>query len=73
VGRLPPTVVAMAISVVLRVAGSALANGRLAGEAEIVATGERAVVRDAEDLLAFLRRGQIERRTETAFDEHDEQ
>jgi hypothetical protein len=44
------------VSVVLRVADAALAAGRLAGEAELVATGERAVVRDAEELIRFLRR-----------------
>jgi hypothetical protein len=46
----------MTVSVVLRLVEQALAAGRLAGEAEVVETGERRVVRDAEDLLAFLRR-----------------
>jgi hypothetical protein len=44
----------MTISVVLRVAPAALDAGRLAGEAELVATGERRVVRNAHELLAFL-------------------
>jgi hypothetical protein len=44
------------VSVVLRIADAALADGRLAGEAELVATGERAVVRDAGELISFLRR-----------------
>jgi hypothetical protein len=45
----------MTISLVLRVAPEALAAGRLAGEAELVQTGARAVVRDAAELIAFLR------------------
>jgi hypothetical protein len=47
----------MTISIVLRVADAALDAGRLAGEVELVATGERAVVRNADELVAFLRRG----------------
>jgi hypothetical protein len=50
----------MTISLVLRVAPEALAAGRLAGEAEVVETGERTVVRDAEELVAFLRRDAAE-------------
>jgi hypothetical protein len=45
----------MTISLVLRIAPEALAAGRLAGEAEVVETGERVVVRDADELVAFLR------------------
>lgn len=45
----------MTISIVLRLAEQALAAGRLAGEAEIVETGERASVRDADELVRFLR------------------
>jgi hypothetical protein len=45
----------MAISVVLRLVEQALRAGRLAGEAEIVQTGERVVVRDADELVRFLR------------------
>jgi hypothetical protein len=44
------------ISLVLRLAPEALAAGRLAGEAELVETGERTVIRDAGELVAFLRR-----------------
>ena len=42
----------------LRLVRDALAKGKLAGEAELVATGERAVVRDAEELVAFVRRAE---------------
>jgi len=45
----------MTVSVVLRLVEQALASGRLAGEAEVVATGERRSVRDAKELLEFLR------------------
>jgi hypothetical protein len=44
----------MTVSVVLRLAEQALAAGRLAGEAEVVETGERTVVRDADGLVRFL-------------------
>ena len=44
----------MTISVVLRLVEQALDSGRLAGEAEIVETGERATVRDATELLTFV-------------------
>jgi hypothetical protein len=43
------------VLVVLRLAAQALAGGTLAGEAELVATGEKRVVESAEELLAFLR------------------
>jgi hypothetical protein len=55
----------MSVSVVLRIADAALAAGRLAGEAELVATGERAVVKDADELLAFVRRLRREQHGET--------
>lgn len=45
----------MTVSVVLRIASQALAAGRLAGEVELVETGERAVVRNADELVALLR------------------
>jgi hypothetical protein len=45
----------MTIALVLRVAPEALAAGRLAGEAELVGTGARVVVRDAAELVAFAR------------------
>lgn len=44
----------MSISVVLRLVPSALAEGRLAGEAEVVGTGRRGVIRDAAELIAFV-------------------
>jgi len=46
----------MSVSVMLRLASEALAAGRLAGEAELVATGERALVANAEQLIAFVAR-----------------
>jgi hypothetical protein len=58
----------MTVSVVLRLTPAALEAGRLAGEVEVVATGERAVVKDAEDLLAFLRRSRPESRASTDAD-----
>jgi hypothetical protein len=58
----------MTVSVVLRLADAALDAGRLAGEAELVATGERVTVRDAEELLAFVRRESSSPRRETSAD-----
>lgn len=55
-GRRLSSVVPVTISVVLRLAKPALDAGRLAGEAELVATGERATVRDAEELIRFVNR-----------------
>jgi hypothetical protein len=46
----------MTVSVVLRIPQAALDAGRLAGEVELVATGERATVRDADDLIRFVNR-----------------
>jgi hypothetical protein len=54
VGRLPRSVVAVTVSVVLRLVSAALDAGRLAGEAEVVATGERRIVRDADELIRFV-------------------
>lgn len=54
-GRAARSLGRMTISVVLRLVERALYAGRLAGEAEIVETGERLVVRDADDLMCFLR------------------
>ena len=42
------------LAVVLHLAEQALDEGRLAGEVEIVATGVRTLVRDAEELVIFL-------------------
>jgi hypothetical protein len=47
----------MTVSLLLRLAAEALASGRLAGEAVLVETGERAVVRDAQELVEFVRGG----------------
>ncbi len=55
-GRLASSVVRVTISVVLRLVERALAGGRLAGEAEIVETGERGTVRDGAELVDFLNR-----------------
>ncbi len=55
-GRPSRSVAEVTVSVVLRLADAALDAGRLAGEAELVATGERQVVRSAEELVAFVRR-----------------
>ena len=44
------------ISVVLRLAKPALDEGRLAGEAELVTTGVRATVRNADELIQFVNR-----------------
>jgi hypothetical protein len=55
VGRDVPSIGAMAISVIVRAVEQALRSGRLAGEVEIVATGEKTVVRDATELVEFLR------------------
>ena len=43
------------MSVILNLSSSALAAGRLAGQAEIVSSGERRLVRDAEELTTFLK------------------
>lgn len=45
----------MTVSVVLRLLHTAIVRGELAGEAELVATGEKQVVRDAHELVAFVR------------------
>lgn len=44
----------MSVSVILRLLERSLASGQLAGEVEIVGTGERAVVATTEDLVRFL-------------------
>ena len=48
------------IPVVLRLVPAALTEGRLAGEVELAETGQRAVVADAAELVAFLRSQQPE-------------
>ena len=54
-GRATPTIGAMTISVIVRAVEQALHAGRLAGEVEIVATGEKTVVSNAGELVEFLR------------------
>jgi hypothetical protein len=44
----------MTLSVVLRLIPGELLEGRIAGEAEVVETGERRIVRDLDELLRFL-------------------
>ena len=51
-----PSLGTVTIALVLHLAPAALAVGRIAGEAEIVQTGARALVRDVDELVAFLRR-----------------
>jgi hypothetical protein len=43
------------LAVVLRLLGERLRDGEITGWLEIVATGDRRAVRDADDLLAALR------------------
>jgi hypothetical protein len=56
----------MTLSVVLRLLTEALERGRLAGQLEVVETGERTLVRDADEMVAFL-----QKRTEQARPERD--
>ena len=46
----------MTISVLLRLLTDGRSEGRVAGNAEIVETGETVVFKDQEEMLAFLRR-----------------
>jgi hypothetical protein len=46
----------MNVSVLLRLIPAARAGGRLAGQAEVVETGETTVFSDHDEMLAFLRR-----------------
>lgn len=57
----------MTISVILRLTVPALREGRLAGQAEIVADGTRIVVRDAAELIDAMRR-HLDRETPTPAD-----
>jgi hypothetical protein len=47
--------VGSSVAVVLHLAEQALDEGRLAGEAEIVETGMRGIVRDGNELVSFVR------------------
>lgn len=44
----------MNVSILLRLVPHALTEGRVAGHAEIVDTGETAVFKDLEEMVAFL-------------------
>jgi len=46
----------MTVAVVLRLISSTQANGRVAGHAEIVDTGQTETFRDEEEMLAILER-----------------
>lgn len=46
--------VGASISVVLHLVEQALEEGRVAGEVEIVETGARSIVRDADEMVAFV-------------------
>lgn len=46
----------MTVSVLLRLITETLAEGRVAGQAEIVDTGEAMVFRDQDEMVAFLQR-----------------
>jgi hypothetical protein len=46
----------MTVSVLLRLVPESLRAGAIVGEAELVETGERALVRDVAELVEFLKR-----------------
>ena len=46
--------VGVTISVVLRLVDSSVRTGRIAGEVEVVTTGQRQLIGDVEDLVSFL-------------------
>ena len=46
----------MTVSVILRLVAGTLTNGRVAGHAEVVDTGETLIFSDQEEMLAFLHR-----------------
>jgi len=46
----------MSVAILLRLVPQALNEGRVAGHAEVVDTGESLVFKDQEEMLAFLRR-----------------
>jgi hypothetical protein len=66
VGRRRRSFGCVTISVVLRLLTEALERGRLAGQLEVVETGEQTLVRDADEVVAFLRE-----RTEPARPKRD--
>jgi hypothetical protein len=50
----------MNISILLRVVADALAEGRIAGRAEVVDTGESVLFKDQDEMLAFIQKASIE-------------
>ena len=54
-GRPPRSVSAVNISVLLRLLREPLASGRVIGQVEVVDTGDRALVHDERELVAYLR------------------
>jgi cytochrome c553 len=46
----------MSVAVLIRLVAGALAEGRIAGHAEVVETGQSQLFKDQEEMLAFLRR-----------------
>jgi hypothetical protein len=44
----------MTVSILVRLVSSVVSGRRVAGEVEVVATGERQIFRDADELLAIL-------------------
>ena len=61
----------MRISILMRLTEEALVDGRLCGPVEIVETGERAVVRDVTELLAFVNGSIAQRNGSAAVDTTD--
>ena len=50
----------MNISILLRVVADALMEGRIAGRAEVVDTGETIVFKDQDEMLAFIQTASID-------------
>jgi hypothetical protein len=51
----------MNVSILLRLVPDALSQGRVAGHAEIVETGETMVFKDQDEMLAVLQRAGVHR------------
>jgi hypothetical protein len=58
----------MNVSILLRLVTDALGEGRVAGRAEVVETGEIAVFKDQEEMLAFLQRASAEQPAATTVE-----
>lgn len=54
IGRSRDSVACVPVSFVLRLADQSLADRRIAGQVEVVQTGEQATVRTSGELIAFL-------------------